>query len=55
MDDFTTEEQLIILEAARIALSDADIFDSLADQMDVADDVLKEIQEKLSSYMQSIE
>jgi reverse gyrase len=38
---------LVVMEAARIALADADIFDDLAAKMDIADSELKRIQEAL--------
>lgn len=48
---FTPEETLVILETARRALSDADIFDELAGDHDIADDQLKALQEKLQAAM----
>lgn len=46
--DFTKEENLTILEIARVALADADIFDYIADKMDIADSELKNLQEKVN-------
>lgn len=48
---FAPEETLVILETARRALSDADIFDELAGKHDMADDQLKALQEKLQHVM----
>ena len=48
---FTEEQLLIIFEAARIALGDADIFDNLAEQMDISDDVMKKAHETLLEYL----
>lgn len=46
------EEALVVFEAARIALADADIFDMIADTMDIADSDLSEIRDKLEKQMQ---
>lgn len=48
---FTRAELLTILEAARTALADADIFDGIAEQMDVSDSELSRLREKLTSYL----
>lgn len=45
---FTGTEEEIIQEIARVALSDADIYEHVADKLDLADDVLKQLQEKLN-------
>ena len=45
--EFTQEEQTVLLEAARVGLSDADNFDSLADHLDLADEYLIALREKL--------
>ena len=44
---FTHEEEVTILETARVALSDADIYEAIADKLDLADDELKALQEKI--------
>ena len=46
------EEAIVVFEAARIALNDSDIFDKIADQMDIADSDLAEIRDKLEKQMQ---
>lgn len=50
---FTDSERTTLLEAARIALADADVFDYLASEMDIADDELKSLQQRLEVYMTS--
>lgn len=52
---FTQEEILTILEAARVGMADADVFDMLAEKMDIADDEMIRIREKLTKVMQSEE
>ena len=42
---------LVVMEAARIALADADIFDDIASQMDLSDKELKRIQEELQQAL----
>jgi hypothetical protein len=48
---FGDEDLTVILEAARTALCDAEIFDELADRMDIDDSELKRVQENLERYM----
>jgi hypothetical protein len=48
---FTPEETLIILETARRALADADLFDEIAGQHDIADDVMAGLRDKLQAAM----
>ena len=49
---FTGEEELTIFELARVALSDAEIFDHIVDKLDLSDNDGKELQEKIENYMQ---
>ena len=51
MNEFTKEEQIILLEAARIAFADADIFDGIADHLDLSDETMIELREKLQKYL----
>ena len=45
------EETIIVLEAARIALSDGDIFDRIAEEMDISDADLASVRDKLEKGM----
>jgi len=47
MEKFTAEEQLTILEIARFALSDGEMFDYVADKLDLNDGEVKDLQEKI--------
>jgi hypothetical protein len=42
---------LTILEAARISLADAEIFDTLAEDMDITDKELLDLRERLQNYL----
>jgi hypothetical protein len=46
-------DQTIIFEADRIALSDANIFDMLCDEMDISDEHLQEIRSRLEKHMET--
>jgi len=54
VNPFNAEEQLMIHELARRALVDADNFDEMAYDMDVSDDVLKSLQEKLIAHLEGV-
>ena len=47
MEEFNKEEESIILGIARTALADAEIFDSIAEEFDITDTELKQLQEKI--------
>ena len=44
---FTDEEEGTILETARVALSDAETYEYIADKLDLSDKELKTLQEKI--------
>ena len=48
---FTDEELDTIFETARFALYDPDIFGTLADALDVADEYLAALERKLDAFM----
>ena len=49
-DSFNDSELTDILEAARVALSDAEIFDALCDKTDVADEEMLKLRDKLEDF-----
>jgi hypothetical protein len=50
------EENIITyLEAARVAIADADIFDHIAEQLDISDEELIRLREDLQKYLGSCE
>lgn len=48
---FAPEEINIILTAARVAFADADLFDYVAEEMDIADNDLIELRMRLQSFI----
>lgn len=48
---FTQEELLIIMEAARIGLNDADNYTDLAEQLDLSDKELSNLRTKLQNHL----
>ena len=46
-NDLSYDELVTVLEVARVALADAGIYDEMADQLDLSDEYLKDLQEKL--------
>ena len=48
---FTYEELTIIFEAANLGISDAEIFDYIAENLDISDDEIKRISDKLYEFM----
>jgi alkyl hydroperoxide reductase subunit AhpF len=51
MDKFTDEQVLTLLEMVRVAMSDAEIADSIADKMDMSDEELISLREKLTEEL----
>jgi len=49
--NFSASELTTLLEAARITLGDADLFDGIAESLDISDEELKRLQEKLINFM----
>lgn len=47
------ENLLVLLEAARVGLDDADLFDYIAEQLDMADEELSDIRDSLQTYLDS--
>jgi|TARA_Y100000034_G_scaffold131097_1_gene191064 hypothetical protein len=48
---FTDEELTVIFEAANLSIADAEIFDYIADKLDISDDEMKRISDKLYDFM----
>ena len=47
-DNLTPEDKSILLEIAHEALKDADLFDHMANKMDLANDIMVELREKVN-------
>jgi len=48
---FTSEETLYLLEAAREALNDDDIYDTIVERMDASDEFMLPLRDKLQAFM----
>jgi hypothetical protein len=51
LSDKTEHDLLVILEGFKMLLADAELFDMLAEKLDISDDVLVEIREDVSKFM----
>ena len=51
LSDKTEHDLLVILEGFKMLLADAELFDILAEKLDLSDDALVEIREDVSKYM----
>jgi hypothetical protein len=54
LSDKTEHDLLVILEGFRMLLADAELFDMLAEKLDLSDDVLVEIREDVSKFMEDV-
>ena len=51
LENIPEDRLLIILEGFRVALSDADTYDDIAEQMDLSDKELYELREIVCNFM----
>ena len=51
LQDKTEHDLLVILEGFRLLLADAELFDMLAEKLDLSDDLLVELREDVHNYM----
>jgi hypothetical protein len=51
LENIPEDRLLIILEGFRVALSDADTYDDIAEQMDLSDNELYELREIVCNFM----
>jgi hypothetical protein len=49
---YTDSEVLVLLELARISLADGEVYDKMAERMDLSDEYLKSLQEKLEEDLE---
>ena len=54
LSDKTEHDLLVILEGFKMLLADAELFDMLAEKLDISDDVLVEIREDISKFMDDV-
>jgi len=51
LSDKTEHDLLVILEGFKMLLADAELFDMLAEKLDLSDDLLVEIREDVHKFM----
>jgi len=51
LSDKTEHDLLVILEGFKMLLADAELFDMLAEKLDLSDDLLAELREDVHNYM----
>ena len=54
LSDKTEHDLLVILEGFKMLLADAELFDILAEKLDLSDDVLVEIREDVNKYIEDV-
>ena len=54
LSDKSEHDLLVILEGFKMLLADAELFDMLAEKLDISDDVLVEIREDVNNYMEDV-
>jgi len=55
IENFDDEEQSVILELARTALADATTYDEFAEKLDLSDNYLKPLQEKIEGVTNGVD
>jgi hypothetical protein len=51
LSDKTEHDLLVILEGFKMLLADAELFDMLAEKLDLSDDLLVQLREDVHNYM----
>ncbi len=54
LSDKTEHDLLVILEGFKMLLADAELFDMLAEKLDLSDNVLVEIREDINNFMEDV-
>ena len=54
LSDKSEHDLLVILEGFKMLLADAELFDILAEKLDLSDDVLVEIREDVNKYIEDV-
>ena len=54
LQDKTEHDLLVILEGFKMLLADAELFDILAEKLDLSDNVLVEIREDVNNFMEDV-
>ena len=54
LQDKSEHDLLVILEGFKMLLADAELFDMLAEKLDISDDVLVEIREDVQKFIEDV-
>ena len=54
LSEKTEHDLLVILEGFKMLLADAELFDMLAEKLDISDDVLVEIREDVNNFIEDV-
>lgn len=54
LSEKSEHDLLVILEGFKMLLADAELFDMLAEKLDLSDDVLVEIREDVNKYIEDV-
>ena len=54
LQDKSEHDLMVILEGFKMLLADAELFDMLAEKLDLSDNVLIEIREDVNNYMEDV-
>jgi hypothetical protein len=54
LSDKSEHDLLVILEGFKMLLADAELFDMLAEKLDISDDVMVELRNDVNNYMEDV-
>ena len=54
LSDKSEHDLLVILEGFKMLLADAELFDMLAEKLDLSDDVMVELRDDVNKYMEDV-
>ena len=54
LSDKTEHDLLVILEGFKMLLADAELFDMLAEKLDISDDVMVALRDDVNNYMEDV-
>ena len=54
LSDKSEHDLLVILEGFKMLLADAELFDMLAEKLDLSDDVMVEIRDDVNDFMKDV-
>jgi hypothetical protein len=54
LSDKSEHDLLVILEGFKMLLADAELFDMLAEKLDLSDDVMVELRDDVNNYIEDV-